>query len=215
MEHYGGAVHRYLLGALRDPDAADELFQEFALRLLRGDFKDADPERGRFRDYVKTSLFHLIADHRRRQKARPRSLPPELGDRGGRGDRQAPAAELGQSEQAFIESWREQLMDQTWQSLARFESEAGLRYHTILRFRTDHPLLSSAELAKLLGVRLGKSYSIDAVRQALHRAREKFTELLVQEVEESLEGPSRERLEEELTDLGLVTYCRAALERRK
>src|SRR5262245_61954396 len=68
LEHYGGAVHRYLLGGLRDPEAADELFQEFAVRFLRGDFQNADRGRGRFRDYVKTSLFHLVADYQRRRK---------------------------------------------------------------------------------------------------------------------------------------------------
>src|SRR5262245_41794459 len=60
MDRYGGAAHRYLLGALRDADAADDLFQDFSLRFLRGDFRNADPERGRFRDFVKTALFHLI-----------------------------------------------------------------------------------------------------------------------------------------------------------
>src|SRR5262245_20140358 len=74
MERYGGAVHRYLLGALRDAEAADELFQEFALRFLRGDFKHANPERGRFRDYLKTALFHLIGDYQRRQRAQPPPL---------------------------------------------------------------------------------------------------------------------------------------------
>src|SRR5262249_46397482 len=64
LERYGGAVRRYLLGALRDPDAAAEVFQEFALRFVRGDlFKNASPERGRFRDFVKTSVFHLIVDY--------------------------------------------------------------------------------------------------------------------------------------------------------
>jgi RNA polymerase sigma-70 factor (ECF subfamily) len=208
MEHYGGAVHRYLLGALRDRDAADELFQEFALRFIRGDFKHANPERGRFRDYVKTALFHLIADYRRRQKARPQALTPGVDDPA------APAAHLAESEQAFLESWREQLMDRTWQSLAKFETETGLPYHTTLRCRTEHPLLSSGELAEQLGARLGKSYTIDAVRQALHRAREKFTEVLVREVEASLEHPSRDQLEQELSDLGLLAYCRQAVEKR-
>ncbi len=46
LENYGGAVRRYLLGALRDADAADELFQEFAYRFLHGDFRSASPERG-------------------------------------------------------------------------------------------------------------------------------------------------------------------------
>ena len=50
MQRYGGAIHRYLLGALRDADAAADLAQEFALRFVRGDFRRANPERGRFRD---------------------------------------------------------------------------------------------------------------------------------------------------------------------
>jgi RNA polymerase sigma-70 factor (ECF subfamily) len=207
MERYGGAVHRYLLGALRDVEAADELFQEFALRFLRGDFKNANPQRGRFRDYLKTALFHLIGDYQRRNKARQQAPSLELGDQ------PAPAANLTESEQAFLECWRQQLMDRTWLALGDVESKTGQPYHTILRFRADHPSLSSAELAQQLGAHLGKAYSIDAVRQALHRAREKFTECLLQEVEQSLEQPSRQRLEEELTDLGLLAYCRAALDR--
>src|SRR5262245_63341462 len=47
---YRGAIYRYLLGALRDPDAAEELAQEFAVRFLQGGFRRADPQQGRFRD---------------------------------------------------------------------------------------------------------------------------------------------------------------------
>src|SRR5262245_27501828 len=153
MELYGGAVHRYLLGALRDADAADELFQEFSLRFLRGDFRNAQPERGRFRDYVKTSLFHLVAEHQRRRRAGPQPLGPEI-------EPAAPSAALAESEQAFLESWREQLMDRTWQSLAELEARTGLPHHTILRLRTDQPSLSSAQLAEQFGARLGKTYAI-------------------------------------------------------
>ncbi len=39
LERYSGAAYRYLLGAVRDPDVAAELFQDFALRFLRGDFQ--------------------------------------------------------------------------------------------------------------------------------------------------------------------------------
>src|SRR5689334_25268020 len=77
LERYKGAVHRYLLGALRDPYAADDLAQEFFLRFVRGDFRNANPAKGRFRDLVKTTLFHLIVDHQRRQKACPRPLPAD------------------------------------------------------------------------------------------------------------------------------------------
>ena len=60
LERYGGAVGRYLLGAVHDPDAAAELTQEFAVRFLRGDFRRAEAARGRFRDYLKTALIHLV-----------------------------------------------------------------------------------------------------------------------------------------------------------
>ena len=78
LDRYGKVVHRYLLGALRDSDAADELSQEFALRFLRGDLKGADQQRGRFRDFLKGVLFHLIADFHRRKKKDVRALPSDV-----------------------------------------------------------------------------------------------------------------------------------------
>ncbi|HEV3262422.1 MAG TPA: sigma factor, partial [Gemmataceae bacterium] len=74
LQRYLRAIYRYLLGALRDADAAEELCQEFAFRVVRGDFKRADPGRGRFRDYVKTAVYHLIVDHQKRQRGRAQPL---------------------------------------------------------------------------------------------------------------------------------------------
>src|SRR5580765_2902538 len=75
--HYHAAVHRYLLGTLRDATAAEDLTQDFAVRFLRGDFKQADPERGRFRDFLKTSLRRLVFDHWGRiQRARTKGAGP-------------------------------------------------------------------------------------------------------------------------------------------
>jgi hypothetical protein len=56
--------------------------------------------------------------------------------------------------------------------------------------------------------------SADWVRQNLRRAREQFADLLLDELTQSLEDPTRERLEEELVDLRLFSYCQDALERR-
>ncbi|HEV3311516.1 MAG TPA: hypothetical protein VG815_13470 [Chloroflexota bacterium] len=44
-QHDLAVVYRYLLAAVRDPDAATALAQELALRILRGDFRHADPRR--------------------------------------------------------------------------------------------------------------------------------------------------------------------------
>ncbi len=69
VERYGKAVHRYLLAAVRDPHAADDLAQKFALSLLRGELRSAAPERGRFRNYVKVVLFNLVSKYRKKQTA--------------------------------------------------------------------------------------------------------------------------------------------------
>src|SRR4051794_37045137 len=84
LERYGPAVRRYLLAAVRDPHAADDLFGEFGLRLVRGDFRQARPEVGRFRRLLKVALYRMVIDHQRRQARRPQPLtadsaadPPE------------------------------------------------------------------------------------------------------------------------------------------
>jgi RNA polymerase sigma-70 factor (ECF subfamily) len=208
LERYAGAAYRYLLGALRHPDVADELFQEFSLRLLRGDFHRADPGRGRFRDIIKTTLFHLIVDYQRSQKRQPRPLSPA-----GPEALMPPPTET-EAERAFLERWREELLDRTWLALAQLERKTGQPCHAVLRLRVEQPALSSEELAEELGRRLGKAYSVAALRQALYRAREKFGDLLLEEVVQSLEDPSLADLEQELNDLGLLSHCRAALQRR-
>ena len=56
MLRYEGAVHRYFLKVMGDPDLARELDQEFALKFLKGKFLNYDPKLGRFRDYVKRAI---------------------------------------------------------------------------------------------------------------------------------------------------------------
>src|SRR5580693_9729809 len=114
MCRYAGAVHRYLLKALKDPDAADELDQEFALRFLRGDFKNSNPDRGRFRDYVKRAVQNLINDYYRRKRPvvslDPRAPEPAAAEPG-----------IADFEEQFIESWRKDLLERAWSSLESLE----------------------------------------------------------------------------------------------
>jgi RNA polymerase sigma-70 factor (ECF subfamily) len=202
MERYSGSVYRYLLGALRDRDAADDLFQEFALRFLRGDFKNANPERGRFRDFVKTALFHLIVDHQNRRKARPQTMAVE------EGGLEPATYDLHYSEQEFLLSWRNEVLSRAWEALA---ADSPV-YYRVLRLRAEQPDLSSAQMAERLSAGQDKPVKPDWVRQTLKRARERFAELLLADLASSLETPSRERLEQELTDLQLLHYCQQALQ---
>jgi RNA polymerase sigma factor (sigma-70 family) len=206
LRRYCGAIYRYLLAALRDPAAAEELSQEFALRFVRGAFKNADPEKGRFRDFVKTSLYHLIVDYRRRRQSQPGPLPEHLAGL-------EEPTDAGDAE--FLRHWRGEVLGRTWEALAAHEVDTGQLFHTVLRWRVEHPQSPAAELAEQLSRRTGKSYSEGNVRVTLHRAREKFADLLLAEVACSLQSDEKHRMEQELIDLDLLPYCRSALDRRE
>jgi RNA polymerase sigma-70 factor (ECF subfamily) len=207
LERYRQAVHRYLLGALRDADAADELLQDFALRLLSGRLGGAEPQRGRFRDFVKGVLVHLVADFHRRQRSRPQPLPSEATGP------DTPAEVAVGSDQEFLDSWRNELLAHSWQSLAALDGPTGQSWHTVLRCRAEHPDWKSAQMAEQLAVSLGRPVTAAWVRKTLERARVKFADFLIDEVVQTLAEPTRAELEEELLDLGLLEYCRPALER--
>jgi len=207
VRRYQGAVYRYLLCAVRDPDVADELFQEFALRLVRGSFGHADPRRGRFRDYVKTALVHLVTDYWKRQHKRPATLDASVVQP------VAPSDESVDAENQFRDSWRAELLARAWQALADAERKGGQPYYSVLRFRAENLTVSSSEMAARLSETLHpqRPFTDVGMRKMLQRARTRFAELLIDDVGHSLGPCAPERLEEELIELGLHAYCRSAL----
>jgi hypothetical protein len=114
----------------------------------------------------------------------------------------------------FLQSWRDELMARAWSALAEVEKAGGPPLYTVLRFRSDHPDMRSPEMAEQLSAQLGKPVTAVGLRQTLHRAREKFAQLLIDEVIHSLHQPTPAQLEEELIDLELFEYCRPALQKR-
>lgn len=209
VQRYCGAIYNYLLGVLRDPNVVDELCQEFAYRLVRGDFRRAQPQHGRFRDYIKASLFHLVADYRRQERGQPKPLPFDSAVFANS------ESGVGSPDEQFVQRWRDELLDRSWEALAKLDHETGRHYFTVLRLRAEQPDLSSERLAEEVSRRVGKAFNAVAVRQTLHRAREKFANLLIEEVARSLETSDSARVEEELADLKLVSYCKPALDKRK
>jgi DNA-directed RNA polymerase specialized sigma24 family protein len=216
---YHGAVYRYLHGLLRKASGrspagvtalAEDLTQEFAVRFLRGDFRGADPGRGRFRDFLKQALRNLVTDCWRQQQHAPGALPAD-----GAAEVPAcpPAAE--DMDQEFLASWRKELFHHTWEALQTLEEESGQLYHTVLLCKSEHPKMRSAQLAVHLRPQLGKELTEKGMRQTLHRARQKFADLLVEEVARAAQSSDPEVLEQELRELDLFGYCQAALERRR
>jgi RNA polymerase sigma factor (sigma-70 family) len=207
VERYSRPVYRYLLSLVRNPEAADELFQEFALRLVRGAFKQADPGRCRFRDYLRSSLRNLATDYYRRQRSQTQALggvEPSVED---------PAGEKSDAE--FLADWRAELLTRSLKALAAFEQQTGQLLHTVLKLRMDQPQLHSADMAEQLAAKVGKPVTPGWVRKRLYLAREKLGDLLLKEIRESLDNPSEEEVVQELIELNLLPYCRSALERRQ
>jgi RNA polymerase sigma factor (sigma-70 family) len=209
LERYASAIRRYLAGILRDREAADELFQNFALRFVRGDFRGVDPSRGRFRKYLKGALSNLVADYYRERGRRPLPLGSEVPEPA---ESEVPEAD---SDAQFLRVWRNELLSRTWRALHAYEQRTQQPLHTVLSRHINQPKLRSAELATQLAPVVGQSVDAAWVRKRKYLAREKFTELLLDEVAQSLSCPSVEALEEELIDLDLLAQCRPALERRR
>lgn len=191
LKRYGDVIHRYLLGALRDPEAAEELSQDFALRFIRGDFSGLDPGKGRFRDYVKTVLFRMVANCQKERRTR-QSLPDQV-------------AEPPIGEADFLASWRQELIDRAWRNLPE-------PFRTVLKLRLDEPELPAAPLARRLAQLLGKTCTPENLRKMLQRARQQFALLILEDVAHSLERPTRAELEHELRELGLLSYCQSELD---
>ena len=206
MLRYEGAVHRYFLKAVGDPEAVRELDQEFALRFLKGKFLKYDPKLGRFRDYVKRAVRNLMMDHHR-QKGKTR----RLGHRLRSGGRRRPGR--FEIDEQIIAAWRDELLDRAWNALEALEKRTGQPHHTILKCRARNPDLTSDELAQELAPILGRPLSGGALRNRLQHAREKWVGLLVDEVKASLRTPSREEVEEELAELRLLRYCKPVMAR--
>ncbi|MFO0925511.1 MAG: sigma-70 family RNA polymerase sigma factor [Gemmataceae bacterium] len=207
LQRYRPAVYRYLLACLGNPNDADEVCQEFAFRFVRGDFRRADPEKGRFRDLLKSALYHLIIDfHKKKQRQGMAQLSPDAPE---------PAdsePSTYDSDRQFLASWRADLLNKAWEALADEEQRTGRPMHTVLQFRASHPEQRSAEMARHLTTQLGKEISDDWVRKWLKLARDRFAENLLLEVRASLEKPTPDDVLQELVDLKLLEYCKDALE---
>jgi hypothetical protein len=118
-------------------------------------------------------------------------------------------------DEEFLAAWRKALLDRAWQALEAAQQADGAPYHAALRAHTERPDLTSPQLADLLtsALRPAAALTDSGVRKLLQRARESFTDFLVEEVAASVPTRDRDRLEQELIDLGFHGFCRRALER--
>ena len=195
LRKYLVCVYQYICGATKDHHVAEDLAQDFALRFLRGDFRNVSPAKGRFRDYLKRALRNMVSDHFKSQN-RKRELEEHL----------EPPADSEQLDKDFVAQWRRQLIGYAWESLRDFEKQKSNYYYCVLRARSANPNASSQELAQLISKETGKTCSAEWTRQNLTRARRKFSQFLMDEVRRTLDSPDQDEIDSELASLGLQHY---------
>jgi hypothetical protein len=197
---YASAIRRYIGGILKDPENTDELAQDAIVRLLQGDFAGADPNRGRFRDLLKTAVRNMVRNYWDK-KNRRRSTSADF-------DQMSDDSET-KLEASWLGAWQSNVLDHTWAALRDFERKNPSNpAHTLLKWRTEYPDETSDQLAVRLTEKVGSPVRPDAGRQMLRRARLRFADLLVKEIALGLDDDSPQQIEEELAALGLLEHVR-------
>jgi RNA polymerase sigma factor (sigma-70 family) len=184
------------------PDAEDST-QEFFARLLAHNWVGrADREKGRFRSFLLTAMKRFLADEWDKARAQKRGggvpLVPLQFDTAETRYGMEPVDNVT-PEQSFERRWALTLLDEVLKQLrAEYQQEGKTELFAelnpcLIGDRTAQPY---AELAEKLGVSEG------AVKSAVHRLRQRYRQLLRDEIAQTVDGPGE--VDEELHHLFAV-----------
>jgi RNA polymerase sigma factor (sigma-70 family) len=188
-ENYWYPLYAYLRRRGYPADQAQDLTQEFFIRVLEGRYLDrADPEKGRFRSFILTSLKFFVADEEDRQRARKRGggmvVPFEFSS----------SEERYQREPGHDET-PEQIFERRW-ALSLLERVMGrLRDEFVHHGRAEHFerlkvfLLGQSE-APYAALAHEMNTSEGALKVAIHRLRRRYRDLFRQEIADTVADPA-------------------------
>lgn len=200
---YASAIRKFVKIVVKDDHLADELAQDAIVRLLKGDFSGADPNRGRFRDLLKTAIRNMARNCWAKNQRRASVEFDVQSIDGGESD---------ELDELWTKECRDLVLSVAWQNLQEWESSTpGSVAFTILRLRSQYPDDSSTQMAERLSQEKGKTFRPDSTRQQLRRARVRFADYLVAEIADGLGDPTPENLKDELISLGLYASVRDVL----
>ena len=194
LEHlcrdYWYPLYAHVRRQKRSVEDAQDITQEFFLRLLSHDYlKLADPQRGRFRTFLLTSLDHFMVNEWRKAGATKRgggtpmlSLDAETAEQ----RYQAEPADNGlPPDRIFQKRWAVTLLQQVLRRLGEECDKSGKQ----AIFDALRPQVlgeTSVERASASAARLGLTEG--ALRVTVHRLRGRYQEMLRQEVELTVSG---------------------------
>jgi RNA polymerase sigma factor (sigma-70 family) len=188
-ENYWYPLYAYLRRRGYPADEAQDLTQEFFIRVLEGRYLDrADPEKGRFRSFILTSLKFFVADEEDRDRAQKRgggavvSLEFSLGEE--RYQREPAHDET--PERIFERRWALSVLDRVVEKLRNEFVQHGRPEHfdrlkVFLLGQSDAPY---AALAREMNTSEG------ALKVAIHRLRKRYRELFRQEIADTVADPA-------------------------
>lgn len=200
-ESYWYPLYAYLRRRGYQADQAQDLTQEFFIRLLEGRYLDrANPEKGRFRAFILTSLKFFVADEEDRRRALKRGggaiVPVEFACGEERYQREPAHDET--PERIFERRWALAVLDRVVEKL---RNEFALHGHPEHFGRLKVFLLGQSEapyaaLAREMNITEG------ALKVAVHRLRKQYRELFRQEIADTVVDPAE--VESELRYLAAV-----------
>ena len=197
---YWRPIYGFLRREGTEPEEAKDLTQSFfALLLERRDLDSVRQEKGRLRSYLLTSLKHFLINERQRAMAIKRGEGQQLISLDQLHERDYWGFELADTssaEQIYERGWALALLDQI---LTRLEEEYRLAGNGILFERLKALLTDEAGRPSQaqIGAELGMTEN--AVTQAFHRLRERYRQLLREEVAHTVMAPGD--IEDELRHL--------------
>jgi RNA polymerase sigma-70 factor (ECF subfamily) len=169
-------------------DQAQDLTQDFFMRVLEGRYLDrADPEKGRFRSFLLTSLKFFVADEEDRHRAQKRGSRAVLSLEFSSGeDRyQREPAHDETPERIFERRWALAVLDRVVERLRdEFIHHGRLEHFERLKvFLLGHSEAPYAALASEMNTSEG------ALKVAIHRLRKRYRELFRQEIADTVADP--------------------------
>ena len=188
-ENYWYPLYAFLRRRGYPADQAQDLTQEFFIRVLEGRYLDrADPEKGRFRAFLLTSLKFFVSDEQDRNRAQKRGggalLPLEFSSGEERYQREPAHDET--PERIFERRWALSVLDRVVESLRKEFVQHGRPEHferlkVFLLGQPDAPYVSRA---------LEMNTSEGALKVAIHRLRKRYRELFRHEIANTVADPA-------------------------